>query len=242
MFHSRQVRQVNPVKPWVSYRTIGLRQGRSPHIILIDWMCYACQNYRHDVVGNNVFFECLFRFAQFTPRERIEALNVCRSEHFQSRLTPERRDLVIREIIRYEQHLSVQEAESLIQEQQRQQSRQEEMENDVWRIISLFIHQPVPEPAPSQAAPAYSVQDDEDFGDDIPSSFVCPISFLIMNEPVVASDGITYEKDKIATWMRQNKTSPVSRAVLQPFFFPNLVLKNQIDDWKKAYRKAKAEA
>ncbi len=95
-------------------------------------------------------------------------------------------------------------------------------------------------PPPSQADPL--PVEDEDFGDDIPQDFVCPLSLSIMKEPVMASDGHTYEKEKIQTWMRQKKISPISRAELLPHFFPNLLLKNQIDDWKKAYRKARTDA
>ena len=84
--------------------------------------------------------------------------------------------------------------------------------------------------------------EDEDFGDDIPPDFVCPLSLSIMKEPVMASDGHTYEKDKIQTWTLKNKTSPISRAELLPHFFPNLLLKNKIDDWKESYRKAKTKA
>ena len=97
-----------------------------------------------------------------------------------------------------------------------------------------------PLPPLSQAVPL--PEEDEDFGDDVPKEFACPISFVIMNNPVVASDGHTYEREKIEKWMRQKKTSPLTRDDLLPYLFTNLVLKNQIDDWKKAYRKAKTEA
>jgi hypothetical protein len=82
---------------------------------------------------------------------------------------------------------------------------------------------------------------DEDF-DDVPKHLVCPLSLTIMKEPVMASDGHTYEKNAIQSWMVQKKTSPISRDKLLPHLFPNIQLRNQIDDWKMVYRKARTEA
>jgi len=103
------------------------------------------------------------------------------------------------------------------------------------------ISSPQPISLPSQEEEEEE-EEEEDFGDDIPKEFLCPISHAIMKDPTVASDGHTYEKKTIKTWMLQKKTSPITRNVLLPHLFPNFVLKNQIDDWKKAYRNARTEA
>jgi len=39
----------------------------------------------------------------------------------------------------------------------------------------------------------------------------CPITLATMREPVIATDGITYEKDAIIAWLRQHGTSPQTR-------------------------------
>lgn len=42
----------------------------------------------------------------------------------------------------------------------------------------------------------------------IPEHFVCPISLEIMEDPVIASDGYTYERKSIEDWFSNNSTSP----------------------------------
>jgi hypothetical protein len=232
-------------------------------------MSRACQNFKHN--GRKIFFVSLFKFAQFDEAEMNAAIDVCRSQHFMSELSPQRRLFITEELARYDNIQQARERD-VIRQRRNQQTRQlmslidiigQNLEEDdfVTLTFSSRGRQAVPPPSqavpppsqavpppsqavppPSQAVPPPVEEVEEDFGEDIPLSFVCPISKSIMNEPVVAGDGITYEKKQIEQWMLQNKTSPCSRAVLQPVFFPNLLLKNQIDDWKKAYRKARTEA
>lgn len=42
----------------------------------------------------------------------------------------------------------------------------------------------------------------------IRDEFICPITFELFRDPVVASDGHTYEKGAIDKWLRTNTTSP----------------------------------
>lgn len=67
-----------------------------------------------------------------------------------------------------------------------------------------------------------------------PSEFMCPITMVIMKEPVLASDGYTYEKEAIQQWLQSNTISPLTRA---PMRFtdcrPNRALKDAIDRWQK---------
>jgi U-box domain len=250
------------VKNWRQYSARGSSQGRSPYTIMNDWMFYACQNFEHNA-ERTFFFDNLFRFAQFTQDERIDAINVCRSQQFLSRLSPERRILIMEEIERYDNvnqlafnhnFEAAQVAErfrqilddEILQEEYRRlvqvledeirQESEEEEDNFTSLTFSSRGRQAVP--PPSQAVPV----EEEDFGDDIPPDFLCPLSLSIMEEPVIASDGHTYEKYNIQTWMVQKKNSPITREKLLSHLFPNLLLKNQIDDWKKAYRKAKTDA
>ena len=64
---------------------------------------------------------------------------------------------------------------------------------------------------------------------DIPSEWKCPITLEIMKDPVICSDGITYEKKSIEEWLRRNSISPITR---QPItvrnLFPNIALRSLI--------------
>lgn len=44
----------------------------------------------------------------------------------------------------------------------------------------------------------------------VDDSFICPLSKLIMADPVVAADGETYEREKLEEWLKDNNTSPVT--------------------------------
>lgn len=44
----------------------------------------------------------------------------------------------------------------------------------------------------------------------MPHDFKCPISFEIMKDPVIASDGQSYEKSQILKWLKNNDTSPMT--------------------------------
>ena len=58
----------------------------------------------------------------------------------------------------------------------------------------------------------------------VPPEFCCPISYDLMREPVVAADGITYEKERIERWLADHDTSPGSGAKLpHKFLTPNLM-------------------
>lgn len=43
----------------------------------------------------------------------------------------------------------------------------------------------------------------------IPEQFLCPITKCVMVEPVVASDGNTYERDAIEKWIKAKGNSPL---------------------------------
>jgi hypothetical protein len=65
-----------------------------------------------------------------------------------------------------------------------------------------------------------------------PPSFYCPISHQCMHDPVVLTDGHTYERRHIERWLQKNDTSPVSGAKLpQKIVFPNHALRNAIEEY-----------
>merc|ERR1712196_398913 len=49
---------------------------------------------------------------------------------------------------------------------------------------------------------------------DIPEGFLCPITLELMDDPYIASDGHTYEKQAISEWLGKHDTSPKTGAVM----------------------------
>lgn len=57
----------------------------------------------------------------------------------------------------------------------------------------------------------------------------CPITFEIMKDPVLASDGHTYEREAIERWIKEKKTSPVTRQPMtSATLTPNYSIKHLI--------------
>jgi len=61
---------------------------------------------------------------------------------------------------------------------------------------------------------------------DLHDYLICPITQQIYCNPVIAKDGITYEKDAILEWLKNNKTSPVTRKKIPKILYPNITIKN----------------
>jgi len=67
-----------------------------------------------------------------------------------------------------------------------------------------------------------------------PPSFYCPISQQCMHDPVVLSDGHSYERRHIERWLKHHNTSPVSGLeLLQKDLFSNHALRNAIEEYFK---------
>ena len=65
----------------------------------------------------------------------------------------------------------------------------------------------------------------------LPNDFICPLTLEKMKDPVVASDGRTYERLAIMELMRKSRgpaLSPFSREPLQPHLFANVNLRSRI--------------
>lgn len=46
--------------------------------------------------------------------------------------------------------------------------------------------------------------------DEVPKEFICPVSQMIMKDPVLALDGFQYDRSKIESWFAKNQTSPMT--------------------------------
>jgi len=68
----------------------------------------------------------------------------------------------------------------------------------------------------------------------LPSEFVCPITQEKMWDPVVASDGHSYERDAIMhVLFRSNGLSPLTRERLRPELFANIALRKRIEEYEQ---------
>ncbi|KAJ6240196.1 wd repeat [Anaeramoeba flamelloides] len=66
----------------------------------------------------------------------------------------------------------------------------------------------------------------------IRSDFIGPISLEIMIDPVICSDGLTYEREEIEWWLEKNKTSPKTRQVINDkTLVDNLKLREEINQF-----------
>jgi len=66
-----------------------------------------------------------------------------------------------------------------------------------------------------------------------PEHFLCPITQQVMEEPVMAADGFTYEREAIETWFRRRDTSPMTNQAIAPMLIPNNVMRSQIASWNE---------
>jgi hypothetical protein len=65
-----------------------------------------------------------------------------------------------------------------------------------------------------------------------PPSFLCPIYGEIMRDPVTCTDGHSYERVDIQTWLESHNTSPRTGAPLScKTLTPNHALRNSIEEW-----------
>ena len=72
------------------------------------------------------------------------------------------------------------------------------------------------------------------FGPAAPDAFLCPISQELMTDPVIATDGHSYERGEIEKWFATGKqTSPMTNsAMASQTLVPNHGLKSQINEWQ----------
>lgn len=69
----------------------------------------------------------------------------------------------------------------------------------------------------------------------VPSHLKCPITMCIFVQPVVCSDGNTYEQSAITRWLNScDVTSPTTREYLSSTFYYNRSIASQIDEFNIA--------
>ena len=66
----------------------------------------------------------------------------------------------------------------------------------------------------------------------IPENFLCPISKSIFYNPVLLSDGYTYEKEYILEWIKNNNKSPMTnRDLIDKSISSNILVRSMVRDW-----------
>lgn len=69
----------------------------------------------------------------------------------------------------------------------------------------------------------------------IPSEFMCPISMDLMTDPVIGTDGHTYERAALQEWLLTNTVSPLTRSHMTlADIQPNYALRASIERWRLA--------
>ena len=77
-------------------------------------------------------------------------------------------------------------------------------------------------------------------GGDHPESLCCPISMELMECPVIAADGNTYDRKSIEDWFsRGKKTSPLTGAPLAHLgLTPNNLVRSMVSEYRDASSRA----
>lgn len=83
---------------------------------------------------------------------------------------------------------------------------------------------------------------DEDYSD-APKAFICPVTKVLMRDPVATVDGHSYEREAIETWIKYNKTSPSTGQKLRASeLLPNHALRVAINFWLDERKLKKGQA
>eukprot|EP00050_Salpingoeca_kvevrii_P014116 m.32722 g.32722 ORF g.32722 m.32722 type:complete len:342 (-) comp5569_c0_seq1:2637-3662(-) len=67
-----------------------------------------------------------------------------------------------------------------------------------------------------------------------PPEYFCPITYDLMSDPVICSDGFTYEREAIQIWLKEHSTSPMTGAVLPSrHLISNQAMRTLIADYRE---------
>jgi hypothetical protein len=69
------------------------------------------------------------------------------------------------------------------------------------------------------------------------NDLICPISYSLMYDPVIASDGHNYERKYIESWIKTNPQSPITRQKIKKVCYKNSKLKSKINFLVKQFKK-----
>ena len=76
--------------------------------------------------------------------------------------------------------------------------------------------------------------------EEVPPSFVCPITQEVMRDPVATVDGQTYERSAIEHWLRDHNTSPLTGEVLaMKMLIPNHTVRGLSRKWLEEHPECK---
>ncbi|KAK0582071.1 hypothetical protein LWI29_021191 [Acer saccharum] len=103
-------------------------------------------------------------------------------------------------------------------------SNRPDLVSEVWRVLK-------PLSASGGASSSFRMDSEED--SQSPSYFICPILQDVMQEPVVAADGYTYEEEALRGWLDSgHDTSPMTNLRLSHTnLVPNRALRSAIQEW-----------
>lgn len=75
-------------------------------------------------------------------------------------------------------------------------------------------------------------KDDITSAKNIPDCFICPIGFRVMNDPVICSDGFSYDRVNITDWLGRSSISPLTNLPLENRnLIPNRALKAAMESF-----------
>jgi hypothetical protein len=75
----------------------------------------------------------------------------------------------------------------------------------------------------------------------VPEEYLCPINLTLMNDPVIGSDGRSYERAAITQWLSSNPRSPLTREQMTVASLkPNYALKTAIERFNAEQRRPMA--
>jgi hypothetical protein len=99
---------------------------------------------------------------------------------------------------------------------------------DDTKDTNTYQHSP-PEPTILESSFPSSNGNNDD--DSIPQSFLCPLTLEAMADPVLDSEGNTFERKALLKWLQKSNQSPVSRQNLNDsVLVPNIALRDLIHD------------
>jgi Mg-chelatase subunit ChlD len=69
-----------------------------------------------------------------------------------------------------------------------------------------------------------------------PTAYLCPLTHDLMTDPVMDTEGNSYERSAIEAWLERNSTSPITRNPLTTgMLAPNRALQTLIEEWMMAH-------
>ncbi len=69
-----------------------------------------------------------------------------------------------------------------------------------------------------------------------PESFMCPISFVIMTDPVITRTGHTFQREAIVRHLSSHNFDPLDMSLCYiAHLIPNLALRNSVEEWLNAH-------